>query len=88
MLAYRFGAFAYVTDVSRIPEASLERLRDLDTLILGALRHEPHPTHFTIEQALAWSGAPAAPDLFHPPLAYRRPRRDRARIARRGSPCL
>jgi len=52
ILAYRFDRFAYVTDVSRIPETSLERLRGLDTLILDALRWEPHPTHYTIEQAL------------------------------------
>ncbi|MGV3722689.1 MAG: MBL fold metallo-hydrolase [Actinomycetota bacterium] len=51
--AYRFGDFAYVTDASRIPEASLDRLRGLDTLILDALRWEPHPTHFCIEEALA-----------------------------------
>lgn len=51
--AFRIGRFAYVTDVSRVPETSIERLRGLDLLILGALRlHPPHPTHFTISQAL------------------------------------
>jgi phosphoribosyl 1,2-cyclic phosphate phosphodiesterase len=52
VLAFRFGDFAYVTDTSRIPDESRERLRGLDTLILDALRWEPHPTHFSIEQAL------------------------------------
>lgn len=51
--AFRFGDFAYVTDTSRIPPESLERLRGLDTLILDALRWEAHTTHFTIEEALA-----------------------------------
>jgi phosphoribosyl 1,2-cyclic phosphate phosphodiesterase len=52
--AFRIGDFAYVTDVSHIPEASLARLRGLDLLILGALRASPpHPTHFTFGQALA-----------------------------------
>jgi phosphoribosyl 1,2-cyclic phosphate phosphodiesterase len=51
--AFRVGAFAYVTDVSRIPDYSMQRLRGLHTLVLGALRHEPHPTHFSIPQALA-----------------------------------
>jgi phosphoribosyl 1,2-cyclic phosphate phosphodiesterase len=50
--AFRFGPLAYVTDVSCIPPPSLERLRGLDTLVLGALRHEPHPTHFTVAQAV------------------------------------
>jgi len=50
--AYRVGAFAYVTDVNRIEPVSRDRLRGLDTLILGALRDRPHPTHFTIAEAL------------------------------------
>lgn len=52
ILGFRFGSFAYVTDASRIPPESMERLGGLDTLILGALRWEEHPTHFTIEEAL------------------------------------
>ncbi len=50
--AYRFGSAAYVTDASAIPIAAEERLRGLDLLILDALRYRPHPTHFSIEQAL------------------------------------
>lgn len=49
---YRFGRFAYVTDCSAIPEPSMALLHGLDVLILDALRHRPHPTHFNIEQAL------------------------------------
>ena len=51
-LGYRFGRFAYVTDVNAIGESSMELLADLDVLILGALRHRPHPTHFTVSEAL------------------------------------
>src|SRR5262249_12956993 len=53
VMAFRFGAFAYVTDVSEIPPASRERLRGLNPLVPGAPRHEPHPTHFSIAEALA-----------------------------------
>jgi phosphoribosyl 1,2-cyclic phosphate phosphodiesterase len=53
---YRFGNAAYLTDMSVIPEASLPLLEDLDILILDALRHEPHPSHANIEQALGWIG--------------------------------
>jgi phosphoribosyl 1,2-cyclic phosphate phosphodiesterase len=49
---YRFGSLAYCTDVRRVPPESMDLLRDLDVLVLGALRHRPHATHFTIEQAL------------------------------------
>ncbi len=49
---YRFEKFAYVTDVSEIPEKSLEKLTELDVLVLGALRYTPHVKHFSIDQAL------------------------------------
>ncbi|MFC1526184.1 MBL fold metallo-hydrolase [Candidatus Latescibacterota bacterium] len=52
ILAYRTGGFAYVTDCSAIPPASMEALRGLDVLILDALRHRQHPTHFSLSQAL------------------------------------
>lgn len=52
VLGFRIGDLAYCTDVSRIPETSLDRLRDLDVLILGALRNKPHPAHFSVSQAL------------------------------------
>lgn len=51
-LGFRFGGMAYVPDVSRIPDASLALLEGLDLLILDALRYKPHPTHFSVEDAL------------------------------------
>jgi phosphoribosyl 1,2-cyclic phosphate phosphodiesterase len=53
ILGFRIGPLAYLTDCSAIPEASRPLLRGIDTLILSALRHTPHPTHFTLEQAMA-----------------------------------
>jgi phosphoribosyl 1,2-cyclic phosphate phosphodiesterase len=52
ILGYRVGSFAYVTDCSEIPDASWPLLEGLDLLVLDALRHVPHPTHFTVAQAL------------------------------------
>lgn len=52
ILAFRIGAFAYVTDTNLIPEESMAQLMDLDFLILGALRYQEHPTHFNLEQAI------------------------------------
>jgi phosphoribosyl 1,2-cyclic phosphate phosphodiesterase len=54
ILGFRFGAAAYITDQSDIPEATKEKLRDLDVLFLDALRHKPHPTHSTVAQSLKW----------------------------------
>ena len=52
---FRFGRVAYLTDVSSIPEASFALLEGLDHLVISALRHKPHPTHATVEQAVAWA---------------------------------
>ena len=52
ILGYRIGPCAYLTDCSSIPEASYPLLQGLDVLIIDALRYRPHPTHFSINQAL------------------------------------
>ncbi|MGH9599605.1 MAG: MBL fold metallo-hydrolase [Terracidiphilus sp.] len=52
---FRFGSAAYLTDVSAIPEPSFALLAGLDVLVLSALRHAPHPSHATVEQAVAWA---------------------------------
>lgn len=53
ILGYRVGGFAYLTDVSAIPESSYAILSDLEVLVLSALRLRPHPTHLHLERALA-----------------------------------
>lgn len=51
-LGFRFGGIAYAPDVSRMPEPAIGMLQDLDVLILDALRYTPHPTHFSVDEAL------------------------------------
>jgi phosphoribosyl 1,2-cyclic phosphate phosphodiesterase len=51
-LGFRFGSIAYAPDVSEAPEESLRYLEGLDILILDALRYTPHPTHFSVSEAL------------------------------------
>jgi phosphoribosyl 1,2-cyclic phosphate phosphodiesterase len=51
---FRFGRAAYLTDMNAIPDASLPLLRDLDVVIIDALRQKPHPSHANIDQALMW----------------------------------
>ncbi len=53
VLGFRVGGLAYLTDCNAIPETSFERLRDLDVLVLDALRPKPHPTHFSLGEAIA-----------------------------------
>jgi phosphoribosyl 1,2-cyclic phosphate phosphodiesterase len=52
VMAYRVGDLGYVTDVNRIDPPSMERLRGLDVLVLDALRERPHPTHYSLAEAL------------------------------------
>ena len=52
ILGYRFGGFAYLTDCSRIPDEAWPVLRGLDVLVLDALRVHPHPTHFSLDEAI------------------------------------
>lgn len=64
VLGFRIGAFAYLTDCNAIPEASWPLLDGLDILVLDALRHKEHRTHFTIEQAVAVARRIGAPRTF------------------------
>jgi phosphoribosyl 1,2-cyclic phosphate phosphodiesterase len=50
---YRVGKLAYITDASALPPASLALLENLDVLVINALRYTPHPTHFSLDEALA-----------------------------------
>ena len=52
ILGFRFGSFAYLTDCNRLADDAWPLLEGLDILILDALRHRPHPTHFTVAEAL------------------------------------
>ena len=53
ILGFRVGSFAYLTDCSRIPDESWPLLDGVRTLVVDALRDRPHPTHFTVDEALA-----------------------------------
>lgn len=52
ILGYRIGDFAYVTDAKYIPDSSRDKMRNLDVLILNALRFREHPTHLTVKEAI------------------------------------
>ena len=52
VLGFRFGSFAYLTDCNAVPESSLGLLEGVEYLALDALRRKPHPTHFSLDQAM------------------------------------
>ncbi|MGB6534727.1 MAG: MBL fold metallo-hydrolase [Xanthobacteraceae bacterium] len=53
-LGFRFGRVAYSTDLSGLPDDSVTALAGLDVWILDALRERPHPSHFSVADALSW----------------------------------
>jgi phosphoribosyl 1,2-cyclic phosphate phosphodiesterase len=70
ILGFRFGSFAYLTDTNGIPDDSMALLGGLDTLVLDALRHRPHPTHFTLEQAVTVARRVGARRTFFTHIAH------------------
>jgi phosphoribosyl 1,2-cyclic phosphate phosphodiesterase len=52
ILGFRIGNFAYITDANKLPENESNKLKDLDSLIINALRKKPHISHFTLDETL------------------------------------
>lgn len=52
ILGFRVGTFAYLTDCSAIPDESWALLDGVETLVLDALRERPHPSHFSLGEAV------------------------------------
>ncbi|MBI5177982.1 MAG: MBL fold metallo-hydrolase [Nitrospinae bacterium] len=53
VFGYRFGPLAYVTDCNAIPPATMEKMRGLRLLVMGAVQRKPHSTHFGVDEAVA-----------------------------------
>lgn len=67
---FRFGTAAYLTDASAIPDSSFALLEGVELLVLPALRHEPHPSHATLEQAVAWAARIGARQTWFTHMAH------------------
>lgn len=52
IFGYRIGRFAYLTDLKTIPEEEYEKLKNLDVLVINALRIKEYISHQNLEQAL------------------------------------
>ena len=53
VLGFRIGDLAYLTDANSLPDSTMEQLRGADIIVLNALRHEPHISHFSLSEAVA-----------------------------------
>lgn len=52
VLGFRFDDFVYITDANFISDVEKEKIKGCHTLVLNALRKEPHISHFTLQEAL------------------------------------
>ncbi|WP_296104450.1 MBL fold metallo-hydrolase [uncultured Agrobacterium sp.] len=53
-LGFRVGDVAYCTDVSDFPPESVEKLQNLDMIVIDTLQYRYHPSHLSLEQSLGW----------------------------------
>ncbi|ALD20660.1 MBL fold metallo-hydrolase [Hymenobacter sp. DG25A] len=52
VLGFRIGSFTYLTDANHLSPESMERMRGSEVIVLNALRHEKHISHFTLQEAV------------------------------------
>lgn len=64
IIGIRIGKFAYITDMKTIPDEEYQYLEGVETLVVNGLRHAEHPSHQTIEDAIAFSRRLGAKDTY------------------------
>jgi len=52
VFGYRFGPVAYITDCNFIPNSTMEKIRGVPLLVLGAVQRKTHATHFGLYEAI------------------------------------
>ncbi|MCK0159475.1 MBL fold metallo-hydrolase [Allomuricauda sp. F6463D] len=55
VFGYRFGEFVYMTDVKKVEEEEIRKIKGAKVLVINALRIEPHHSHFNLEEALEFA---------------------------------
>jgi len=64
VLGFRFANFTYITDANRIEEQELEKIKGSEILVLNALRHNAHISHFTLQEAVDLSTSLQIPKSY------------------------
>lgn len=64
VFGFRFGDFTYITDANRIDEAEKEKIKGSDTVVINALRHQKHLSHYTLDEALTLIGELKVPHAY------------------------
>ncbi len=64
VLGFRINDFVYITDLNFISDAEKEKIKGAKVLILSALRPQPHPTHFTLNESIALATELGVPQVY------------------------
>ncbi|HMC99958.1 MAG TPA: MBL fold metallo-hydrolase [Ferruginibacter sp.] len=64
VFGFRFGKFTYITDANKIDAAEKVKIKGSDIMVLNALRHHPHISHYTLEEAVAMVQELAVPQAW------------------------
>lgn len=64
VLGFRMGDFVYLSDVNYIPETEHQKIQGAQIMILDALRHQEHISHFNVKQATAFAQRMQVPHTY------------------------
>jgi len=64
VFGYRFGEFVYLTDIKRVEEEEIKKIKGAKVLVVNALREEPHHSHFNLEEALEFAAIAGADKTY------------------------
>ncbi len=71
VFGYRIKDFAYITDMKTISDKEVEKLKNLDALVLNALQKTEHLSHLTLEEAIAFAEKIGAKKTYFTHLSHR-----------------
>ncbi len=55
VLGFRIGEFTYITDAKTVVDTEVEKIMGTKVLVVNALQRDPHISHFTLDEAIAFA---------------------------------
>jgi len=71
VLGFRFGNFTYITDANHIEEVELEKVKGTEVLVLNALHHDQHISHYSLSEAIEVAEKIGAKETYFTHMSHR-----------------
>lgn len=71
VLGFRIEDFTYITDAKYIEDSEIEKIKGSKVLVINALQHEPHISHFTFEEALNFAQKVQATHIYFTHISHK-----------------